>query len=145
MRRLDPSRDWHNAAAIVLSQNYLPKIGGAHAWLYESYRRWGSPVRVLTQSYSSDERLAESEREFDRARHGSLEIFRQITPPGELSLLRLACLSSYARQLRSIHHLAGSGPVILHCLRAFPDGFGGALYKLLHPRSAMLVVYAHGE
>jgi phosphatidylinositol alpha-1,6-mannosyltransferase len=35
--------------------------------------------------------------------------------------------------------------VILHCLRAFPDGFAGALRKLLYPRSTMLVVYAHGE
>jgi phosphatidylinositol alpha-1,6-mannosyltransferase len=144
MRRLDHSHDWNNAANIVVSQDFLPKIGGAHAWLYESYRRWRSPVRVLTKSYSEHAQIAESEREFDRAGHDSIEIFREIMPPGELGL-RLPCLKSYIRQLRSIHRLGGTGPVILHCLRAFPDGFGGALYKLLRPRSAMLVVYAHGE
>jgi phosphatidylinositol alpha-1,6-mannosyltransferase len=145
MRRIDHPHDWRDAVNIVISQDFLPKIGGAHAWLYESYRRWESPVSVLTKSYSEDAWTAQSELEFDRRSHDSINIFREITPPGELGLLNPSCLKSYVLQLRSIHRLAGPKPVILHCLRAFPDGFGGALYRHLSPRSARLVVYAHGE
>jgi phosphatidylinositol alpha-1,6-mannosyltransferase len=145
MRRVDHSRDRPTATDIVISQDFLPQIGGAHAWLYETYSRWKSAVVVLTKSYSRDAGLAAEEREFDRASHGSLRIVRQILPPGDLSLLRPRCLLSYIRQLWSIRRLARPGGVTLHCLRAFPDGFGGALYKLLRPRSARLVVYCHGE
>lgn len=145
MRQRDCAEGWQNVANIVISQDFLPKIGGAHSWLYESYKRWSSPIRVLTQCYSEDPRVAQSERAFDEAGHESVQIFREIAPAGEESLFRPACLNSYVRQLRSLHRLAGRGAVILHCLRAFPDGFAGALYKLLRPRSAMLVVYAHGE
>ena len=145
MRWLDRPHDWSDAANIVISQDFLPQIGGAHTWLYESYKRWSSPVQVLTKRYSEVAQIADSERDFDRQDHDSLEILRQIPPPGELSLIRRACLKSYIRQLRCVQRLAGAKPVILHCLRAFPEGFAGALYKLLHPHSAMLVVYAHGE
>jgi phosphatidyl-myo-inositol dimannoside synthase len=145
MRRFDRPHDWQEAANIVISQDFLPKIGGAHSWLYEAYKRWGSPVRVLTSRYSKLAEIAASERNFDTGRHDSIEIFRTITPSADLSLVSPACLKSYVRQLRSVHHLAERHHVILHCLRAFPDGFAGALYKLLRPRSAMLVVYAHGE
>ena len=145
MRWVDPSRDRHTATDIVISQDFLPQIGGAHAWLYETYSRWKSAVVVLTKSHSQDAALAAAEREFDRAGHGSVRILRQILPPGGLSLLSPRCWLSYIRQLWSIRALARPGGVTLHCLRAFPDGFGGALYKLLHPRSARLVVYCHGE
>jgi phosphatidyl-myo-inositol dimannoside synthase len=145
MRRPDSANGWDDAANIVISQDFLPKIGGAHTWLYESYRRWKSPVSVLTQTYSNESRIANAQREFDEEGHDSIEVLREITPPGELDFRSLPCWRSYLRQLRSIQRLAGRKPVILHCLRAFPDGFGGALYKLLHPRSALLVVYAHGE
>jgi len=145
MRRGDHSRDFRKAADIVISQDFLPVIGGAHAWLYESYRRWKSPVKVLTRAYSSDPRLAQAEREFDRGEHGSIEILREITPPGELDLLSLPCWKSHLGELRSIRRVAGGKPVILHCLRAFPDGFSAALYKRVRRRSALIVVYAHGE
>ena len=145
MRRVGLSHDQHAATDIVISQDFPPQIGGAHAWLYETYSRWKSAVVVLTKNYSRDARLGADEREFDRASHGSLRIVRQILPPGDLSLLSPRCLLSYIRQLRSIWRLARPGRVTLHCLRAFPDGFGGALYKLLQPRSATLVVYCHGE
>lgn len=145
MSRPERARLWQDAANVVISQDFLPKIGGAHTWLYEAYKRWSSPVSVLTERYSQSAQIAESEREFDRGGHESIVIFREILPAEELSFFNPSCLKSYARELRSVRRLAGAGTVILHCLRAFPDGFGGALYKLLHPRSAMLVVYAHGE
>jgi phosphatidylinositol alpha-1,6-mannosyltransferase len=145
MSQFDYSHDWHDATNIVISQDFLPKIGGAHTWLYESYRRWESPVRLLTQTYSKDSRIAQAERQFDRAQHGSVEVLREITPPRVLGLLDLSCWKSYAGQLRSIRRLAGGKPVVVHCLRAFPDGFAGALYKLSHRRSTVLVLYAHGE
>jgi phosphatidylinositol alpha-1,6-mannosyltransferase len=145
MRQLDISRNWRTATNIVVSQDFFPKIGGAHTWLYESYRRWSTPVRLLTQTYSQDARISQAELEFDRGRHGSLQILREIVPPEKVDLLNTSCWKSYAGQLRSIRRLAGSEPVILHCLRAFPDGFAGALYKMLHPRATVLVIYAHGE
>jgi hypothetical protein len=134
MTQLDGSHDWQDAANIVISQDFLPQIGGAHSWLYECYRRWSSPVHVLTRSPSHVAPIAQSERDFDRGRHGSIDILREIPPPAELGLFSLSYLKSNIRQLRSLRRLAGQRRVILHCLRAFPDGCAGALYKLLHPR-----------
>src|SRR5579862_4088158 len=145
MTRFDRSRQWEDAQNIVLSQDFLPQIGGAHSWLYECYKRWSSPVHVLTRTHSRIAPIAHAERDFDRGRHDSIDILREIPPSADQSLLSLSYLQSNIRQLRSIRRVAGSGRVILHCLRAFPDGFGGALYKLLQPRSTLLVVYAHGE
>ena len=39
---------------IAISYDCLPKIGGAHMWLYEVYRRWPTPVSIFTSEYSHD-------------------------------------------------------------------------------------------
>ena len=133
------------AVDVVISYDCLPKIGGAHMWLYEVYRRWPAPVAFFTSENSADASMAAREREFDAAAHGALSIHRRARPIGQLSLVSPDCLRSYASHVRSIAKLAHGGPVRLHALRAFPEGFAGLLYKWSHPRSTELIVYAHGE
>ena len=133
------------AVDVVVSYDCLPKIGGAHMWLYEVYRRWPAPVAFFTSENSVDASMAAREREFDAAAHGALSIQRRARPIGHLSLVSPDCLRSYASHVRSIARLAHGGPVRLHALRAFPEGFAALLYQWSHPRSAELIVYAHGE
>lgn len=132
-------------AEVVISYDCLPKIGGAHMWLYEVYRRWPQPVALFTSENSADATMATQERAFDAAPHGALTIHRRARPIGHLSLVSPDCVRSYAAHVRSIAKLARRGPVRLHALRAFPEGFAGLLYKWSHPRATELIVYAHGE
>jgi len=129
---------------VAISYDCLPKIGGAHMWLYEVYRRWPTPVSFFTSEYSDDAATAAGERAFDAASHGSLTIHRQARPIRQLSLLSPDCLASYRAHVRALRALSGR-PVRLHAVRAFPEGFAGLLYKWRHPRSTRLIVYAHGE
>lgn len=130
---------------IAISYDCLPKIGGAHMWLYEVYRRWPTPVSIFTSEYSPDAATAAAERAFDAVHHGSVTIRRRARPIRQLSLLSPDCLASYRAHVRALRELSAGGPVRLHALRAFPEGFAGLLYKWRHPRSTRLIVYAHGE
>lgn len=129
---------------IVISYDCLPRIGGAHMWLYEVYRRWPRKVAFFTAAHSQDPATAAGERDFDARDHGAVSIHRLARPIRELSLVSPDCLRSYLSHVRAIGSLAAPGPVRLHALRAFPEGFAGLLYKWLRPRTE-LVVYAHGE
>ncbi len=130
---------------VVVSFDFLPQIGGAHLWLYEVYRRWGSQVEVLTRQYSPAPAEAEAEREFDRGPHGALRIHRRARPVAAIDLLDPGCLRSFGSHVLAIGRLAGQPVTRVHALRAFPEGFAALLYKTLHPRSCRLITYAHGE
>lgn len=130
---------------IAVCYDFLPKIGGAHLWFYEVYRRWPSEVRVLTGQFSSERSEAEREREFDRIEHGSLRILREIRPLEQIDLLSPQCLRTFWSQAKSIGRAGDDGFVRLHALKALPEGFAAYLYKRLRPRSSRLITYAHGE
>ena len=36
---------------ILLTQRFLPEHGGSIRWMYEVYRRWPTPVEVITHDY----------------------------------------------------------------------------------------------
>jgi phosphatidylinositol alpha-1,6-mannosyltransferase len=130
---------------IVVSFDFLPKIGGAHLWLYEVYRRWSAQVRVLTTRCSPDPDEAQRQREFDRLDHGALQISREAQPVDDINLLDVRCLYAFSSQVRAIGRLSGERTTRLHALRAFPEGFAAYLYRKLHPRASRLITYAHGE
>jgi len=137
---------------IVVAYDFLPKLGGAHTWLYQVYRRWHAPVAVFTTCPDSDPAEAARERAFDAGDHGALTIHRQALRIGELDLLDPRCWRAYARHRAGIAHLAGAAgrqgggkTVRLHALRAFPEGIAAYLYRLTHPKRSRLVTYAHGE
>jgi len=36
---------------VLISQRFLAEFGGSIRWMYEVYRRWPRPVRVITHDY----------------------------------------------------------------------------------------------
>lgn len=130
---------------IALLQDFFPKIGGAHLWLYEAYRRWPSPVQILTRRFENGAEEIKDEAAFDKRDHGSLRITRDDIAIYDINLLSVACWRKFMRVATRLRDLAGKEPATIHCLRAFPEGFAGLLAKLRHPRITGLVTFAHGE
>lgn len=130
---------------VVISQDFLPGIGGAHTWIYEVYRRWPTPVTVLARTEADRPNEARKTQEFDGEAHGSLRIRRVIPPTGDFSILKRQCVASYWSQMSSLRLHSGKGGAVIHCLRAIPDGLAGALFRRMFPRSTRLIIYAHGE
>jgi phosphatidylinositol alpha-1,6-mannosyltransferase len=89
--------------------------------------------------------MARAQREFDDSNHGALDIVRSLEPLEEINLFSLRCLRQFLDQVQVIDRAAGSSSVVLHCLRAFPEGFLGLVFKIRYPRRSRLVTYAHGE
>ncbi|WP_457570432.1 glycosyltransferase family 4 protein [Desulfovulcanus sp.] len=130
---------------IVLTQDFFPKIGGAHLWLYEVYKRWPSPVNVMTQDYSLDPARSDQQAEFDSLDHGMLKIIRRDIRIDDINLFSLNCVKQYMYILRCIKEIACNKLITLHCIRVFPEGIAAALFKLLFAKKCRVVVYAHGE
>lgn len=130
---------------IVVTQDFFPKIGGAHLWLYENYRRWPSSVKLLTHRYGYGTQEADSQKLFDAREHGSLQIFRENILIEDVNLFDSRCRKRFWHITSIIGQLVQPNSTTIHCLRAFPEGFSGLLYKLRNPFKTSLVVYAHGE
>lgn len=128
---------------IVLSHDFFPMIGGAHAWLYEVYQRWPQPVTLVTErpSPSADRAALDA---FDLATP-SLTIARTEPPLGALDLTRPAVLRALVAQARRLVARTGGEPSVLHLLRAFPEGAVGLVARWLSRGRIALVTYAHGE
>jgi phosphatidylinositol alpha-1,6-mannosyltransferase len=129
---------------IAVSYDFLPKIGGAHSWLYEVYRRWPSEVRVLTARPSEQHEEAERQRAFDQQPHGSIRIFREAVQR-DINLADPGALFAFFRQARCIARLRKGPTTCLHVLRAFPEGLAAWIYCTFLDRRARLITYAHGE
>jgi phosphatidylinositol alpha-1,6-mannosyltransferase len=130
---------------IVVSQDFFPMIGGAHHWLYETYRRWPTPVSLVARDFDGGPAEIEAQKRFDADDHGSLRIVRTRNVIDEIDLLGGDCRRRFGRLAAEIGALRAGAPATLHCLRAFPEGFAGLLAKLRRPFSTRLVVFAHGE
>jgi len=133
------------AVDLVLTQDFFPRFGGAHMWLYEVYRRWPTPVTLLTRSYDATPADRESQTRFDARDHGSLRIVRADMTVDDINLLSGASRKRFANSVRQVRAIAGKERVTLHVLRAFPEGFTALLTKLRSPRKTKLIIYAHGE
>ena len=126
---------------IVITHDFQPKIGGAHHWLYEVYRRWPLPVSLLTEfgppNHSANDLATPSD--------AKLNIVRGLAPIDDINVLSLACLRHYYHNFRLAVRVTGRRHVMSHCLRAFPEGALGLLLKMRGGSSARLITYAHGE
>jgi phosphatidyl-myo-inositol dimannoside synthase len=123
---------------FVLSNDFLPEIGGAHLILYEVYKRWGSEVVLLTGCHPK-------QKEFDALGHGSLRIQRAEIKKIEENSSNVDLLKYALSQINRLYLSSKNNIGNLHCLRALPEGLVGAIWKCLHPISSRLIVYAHGE
>jgi phosphatidyl-myo-inositol dimannoside synthase len=130
---------------LVLTQDFFPRFGGAHMWLYEVYRRWPTPVTLLTRSYDDTPADVEAQARFDAKDHGSLRIVRADMTVDDINLMSGASRQRFGNSVRQVRAIAGKKPVTLHVLRAFPEGFTALLAKLRSPWKTRVIVYAHGE
>lgn len=130
---------------VVVTQDFFPRIGGAHLWLYETYRRWHSEVKLLTQKYAHSVEEVAEERLFDDRAHGALDIIRRDIGIEEINLLSRHSRKQFWHVAGEIAKLVIDDAATIHCLRAFPEGISGLLYKLRRPRETCLITYAHGE
>lgn len=130
---------------LVLSTDFYPTLGGAHHWLYEVYRRWPRPVKALVQDYSSDPALMLAQAEFDREQNGSLRVKRAKMNLGDINMMSPGYLMSLRRVVRDLKALDDGRDSTIHCLRAFPEGLAGLIYKFQNLKRRQLVTYAHGE
>ena len=129
-------------ADLLLLQDFFPQIGGAHAWLYEVYRRWTTRVVVLTRDETAH-RAAQAA--FDARDQGALHIVRDDIVVKEINLLKPASWRAMLRVVSRLQALRAGRAARIHCVRAFPEGFCGLMARALRRRSTRLIVYAHGE
>ena len=132
----------------IVSFDFPPAVGGAHLWLYEVYRRWPEPVAVLTSRAAPTASLSaggSAAPEID----GSLRIWRDAAPIGDINLASLGFLQRGIELGRRVAALAADPPRgtrRIHALRAFPEGVIAAVgRRLAGARSTSLITYAHGE
>ena len=130
---------------ILLSQDFFPKIGGAHKWLYEVYKTWPDPVIVLTQDYSRHPELISQQIQFDSQNHGSIEITRRDLEIDDINLFNSKYLVRFFKTLKLIQTIRAQKTLTLHCLRAFPEGIVGLALRLFCRQKCKFVTYAHGE
>ena len=128
---------------VVVSQDFFPKVGGAHLFLYEVYRRWRSPVTVLTRSYAPEH--SDAQAVFDARDHGALRIVRADMAIEDIDLTSGACRARIRKAAALVRSIGGGAPTTVHCLRAFPEGLIGLAARIRRPLSTRLVVFAHGE
>jgi len=130
---------------IILSQDFFPAVGGAHHWLYEVYSRWPEQVVALVTDYSMQQSLSERQLVFDQSDHGRLSITRHHHVFEELHILSLRFWCKIWQIHNLIRQKSAHNDVMIHCLRAYPEGFVAALYKRLHGNKPRIATYAHGE
>lgn len=128
---------------IVLAEEFAPFIGGAHLWMYEVYRRWPHPVRVIARDYSQVAELGSMQTDFDSKEHGALRIqranvtFRSWGVRSFRDYLHLCRMAG--------HSLNDKGPARIHCLKALPEALSAWPLKLRYGRRIRVITYAHGE
>jgi len=130
---------------VLFSQDFFPIYGGAHLWLYEVYKRWGSEVSAIVQDYQFDNRLYSMQRKFDTKEHGFLEIIRKDIKAPDINILSRSFHKTIKKNIGFIDEVCCNEQTTINVLRAFPEGISGCVYKILHPKSCKLITYAHGE
>ena len=137
---------------VLVSYDFPPMIGGAHSWLYQLYRRWPTEVQVLTAQYAKDEHERSEQKEFDRLRHGSLQIWRKADATHQIDIRSFQYLSSLWHQASDIARIGRTAAAsertaydVIHALRAFPEGVAAWLSWRRNHRRSRLVTYVHGE
>ncbi len=142
---IPPYNYYDDITNIILTQDFFPKIGGAHLFLYEVYKRWPNPVVVLTQDYSNIDELGSQQAKFDASDHRSIKIIRELPLIDDINLFSTSYWSKLLKTLRITQRISGKKPMILHCLRAFPEGINALMFKALKNKNCKIVTFAHGE
>ncbi len=123
---------------VFYSQDWTPRIGGAHHWLQEIARRWEGQCKVLTATPNSERtgRVGPSPSD--------LTVLRTAEPIHSISM-RPTSWGALVRNSLILRRLAGTEMLELHCKAFFPEGIVGWLACRWWARRTRLIVYAHGE
>lgn len=124
---------------IVISEDWSPKVGGAHYWLENVYKRWTSRVPVFTATRAHSTNFAEKVDE-----EGMLIVNRSLRSIESISIKPRDWISVFYNIKQIRQKLSGNG-VRLHCKAYFPEGMVGYLVKRSSRKVERLIVYAHGE
>lgn len=128
---------------IVISDDWAPKVGGAHHWLLNVYSRWPGRVQAFVATPTGE---IPDGHETDVAR-AALQVHRDAVPVANVSLNPLSWLP-VLRNARAVRRLMAArrlpGPLRVHCKANFPEGLTGLL-ATAGTANAKLFVYAHGE
>lgn len=128
---------------LVISDDWAPKVGGAHYWLMNVYSRWGGPVVAFVATPDGDGMVVGAQS----AGGPPLKVRRDAIPVANIGLdprTWVPVLRNAAALRRLIRSEQPAGPVRLHCKANFPEGLTGLL-AAFGSRRTRLFVYAHGE
>jgi phosphatidyl-myo-inositol dimannoside synthase len=123
---------------LLFSLDWAPKIGGAHHWMQEVYRRWPSPVVVVT---AADGGAASAQV---AQRVDALEVFRVATEITSIDV-SLDCGRAFLGNARELVQRLGHDDAVVHCKTTFPEGVSALIAKRRRRANTHLVVYVHGE
>ncbi len=100
--------------ALLISELFLPRVGGTPTWFHDVYSRFPSgETVVLTDLQAGDE-------DFDR--HYSLPIVRIPMRMNDWGFLNLQSAKQYARVAQSTRQLMRDRHLqIAHCARVMPE------------------------
>ncbi len=130
---------------ILLSFDFFPKIGGAHKWLYEVYKRWPTDVTSLVQDYSDDMQFANDQKFFDSNDHGRLSIERYDLLIEDINILNFLFIKKIFNIFNKLKKCIKNDTARIHCIRAFPEGIPAILVKKLSGKKIKVITYVHGE
>jgi phosphatidylinositol alpha-1,6-mannosyltransferase len=129
---------------IIVSQDWEPRVGGAHYWLLEVYRRWGSPVSVFTATPAVDGDGGSDVVEGASETCDSLVVMRNADFVDSVGLSPSTWLPVFRNVIRLLRQIDGKQST-LHCKAQFPEGLIALLARSIGARTSKVVVYAHGE
>ncbi len=129
---------------ILLSQRFLPEIGGSITWMRELATRWPRPICVITHDYGSQNGVTKPVN-LGNATVERLDLqMRNWGMDSGHSLLR------YWRMCRAVRSKLDSGRLrtgatsTVYCTHAVPELLSLLILKKFRPR-LRLVTFAHGE
>lgn len=129
----------------MLLKDFYPKVGGAHLWLYEVYKRWPTPVLFLVKKNIDDAVTKTRELEFDSKTHGMIKIIRKNIWDDNISLLDKKLYLQNFLFLKTLRRACQCEHTRVHALRSFPEGITAIISKRIVRRVKKVVVYVHGE
>ena len=121
---------------LLISELFLPRVGGTPTWFHDVYSHYPSGEAVVLTDLQADD------EDFDR--HYSLPIVRIPMRMNDWGFLNLQSAKQYARVAQATCQLMRDRHMqIAHCARVMPEGVVGYLLWLF--TRLPYCVYAHGE
>lgn len=139
---------------ILLTQRFLPEHGGSIRWMYEVYRRWPTPVEVITHDYyrhpprtpEFPRTPAPPEGRADHVTDSNLRMDRRDIFIRDWGLEDRHRAARYWRMNRAVNErLRKHRRVVVHAVHAVPEVASLVPLKWRYGNRLRVVCYAHGE